>query len=365
MRRSAVGARLFEASLFAIASALLFSLGPLAVLFLLPIQVSVSRRGLDGLLAAPLAVVFLAAVEALRLAGGSWGGPVAMESGLKLAAAGLLVAGLVTANLVPARATVRLLAGAVVAAAGVAGVGAAVAHSQVFAALVDAKLGQAAETFREFSKLYGGDTVASSLAAPLADAQQLRGVAASLLPLLERSFVADLFAFLAFSWWAGRAAASRGMAAGAAAGGTGMAAGAAAGGPVLAGDRPSRFADFRLEAWWLWPLIGSLALVGAELVLGGSAGLPPQWRFVSYAAWNAAWIMLFLFGLQALAIVRFWIEQRGLPRFLWLALIALLGLAFASPQLNLAVSLALPLFGASENWVRYRVRREAPDPEKE
>jgi uncharacterized protein YybS (DUF2232 family) len=111
---------------------------------------------------------------------------------------------------------------------------------------------------------------------------------------------------------------------------------------------------FRLEGWWLWPLIASLALVAADL-LGLAERVPGTWAvYTSYAAWNAALVMLFLFGLQGLAILRFWLEKRGLARFGWPLVVAVVLVALVTPRLNAVAAVVLPLFGASENWVRYR-----------
>ncbi len=370
MTRRAAGARLFEASLFAVASVLLYNLGPLVLLFLVPIQVSVSRRSGVGLLAAPAAFVIFIIVQLVRLAGGPWSAPGALAAVLEIAVVGLLLTGLTITNLpFGGRTLVRLLAGSAAASAGIAGVFAAVAPSQAFADLAQGIFGEIAARLRDVLTVGGADSVASSLLAPLLEPRALEALVRE---YLLRSFVLDVFALLAFSWWAGHAAAAR------------QPLGAAA---VLPADRESappvapplpaalprgparwRFADFGLQAWWLWPLIAALALVGAELALAGLAGgtrgfeLPHVFRYVSYAAWNAALIMLFLFGLQALAIARFWIEERGLPRLLWLVLMAGLAVALVSPQVNLVVALVVPLFGASENWVRYRVRRAAGEP---
>jgi hypothetical protein len=115
-------------------------------------------------------------------------------------------------------------------------------------------------------------------------------------------------------------------------------------------------ARFRLEAAFLWPLIASWAAIGMDLLVG-LAGF-------SYLAWNAGLAMLFLYGLQGLAILRFLFEKHRLPRFLWFVLVAgLLALA-ASPRAGLAVAVALPLFGVSENWIRYRVPSARPADER-
>ena len=119
-----------------------------------------------------------------------------------------------------------------------------------------------------------------------------------------RSFLADIFAVLAFAWWAGQASAARAS-------------------PALFGPRAFfHFAQFRLEGWYLWPLIVSGALILADLFFGIS--------FWAYAAWNVGLVLLFLYGLQGMAILRFLFEKHGIPRILWLLLIA--GLVVSAPR---------------------------------
>jgi hypothetical protein len=149
---------------------------------------------------------------------------------------------------------------------------------------------------------------------------------------LLRSLLADYAVLLAFSWWAGQAAANRARA--------------------LQGAVPRfRLSRFTLEAGWLWPLIGSGALVLADLFFGISA-----W---AYAAWNIGLVMLFLFGLQGMAIVRFLFEKYRVPRLLWFLLVAGLVMLAASPGAGLFIVLLIPILGISENWIRYRIPRDA------
>ena len=184
-----------------------------------------------------------------------------------------------------------------------------------------------------------GDSVAGTVLETLLVPATLKAV---IREYLLNSFVPAVFAFLAFSWWAGTAAGRRSL---------------PSTGPTA---RPWRFAEFRLEARWLWPLIGSLALVLGVVLLADAASAPAWLAYASYAAWNAALVMLFLFGLQGLAILRFLLEKRGIARFLWPLLVAAVAAALATPRLNLAAAVVLPLFGASENWVRYRRGGVAP-----
>jgi len=178
------------------------------------------------------------------------------------------------------------------------------------------------------------DAVAGSMLAPLLQPQKLRQIAEA---YFLRTVVADYLMLLAFSWWAGQAAASRSAA--------------------LFRVRPRfHFALFRLEGGWLWPLIAAGALVLADLFFGIS--------FWAYAAWNVGLGVMFLYGLQGLAVLRFLFEKHGLPRMLWLLLIVVIGVLAASPRVGMFVMIALPVFGVSENWIRYRVPRDTAPAEK-
>ena len=329
MMRSTVSRRFFEALLFAVSSLVLYFFGVTRFLFLVPLQVASVQRGTAGIAAA--GGIAVAALAVIRLAGLF---PAQFEEGALLAGSTevalflLLVAGLVVANLRlgRARAPLRLLAatGAV-----------CLAGSPLVAALaanpsVAGRFDELVATFSRMAQAVSattGDTVRGTVIASMLEPEELKK---STVELLQHSFVLWIFALLAFSWWAGSAAGRR-------------------------ADAPSaprwRFAAFRLEGWWLWPLIVSLALVAADFL--GLAGRVPEpvSVYVSGAAWNAALVMLFLFGLQGLAILRFWLERGGVARFLWpLGVVALL----VTPWLNVFTAVALPLFGASENWVRYR-----------
>lgn len=181
----------------------------------------------------------------------------------------------------------------------------------------------------------------SSMIAPAADigagaffAQQLQPARLQQMfqEYLLRSLLADYAILLAFSWWAGQAAAGRARA--------------------LFGIPPAfRLSRFRLESVWLWPLIASGVVVLLDLFFNISA-----W---SYLAWNVGLVLLFLFGLQGMAILLFLFEKHNVPRILWLLLVVGLFILAASPSVGLFVVLAIPVLGISEYWIRYRIPREA------
>jgi hypothetical protein len=335
MMRSTVGGRFLEALLFAVSSLVLYSLGVGRVLFLVPLQVIAVRRGTSGLAAAgALAATALAAIRLVALLPAPLDAGRLAASAAELVAFLLLGAGLAVANLRMggARALLRLLAATGTVCLAGAPLAAAAAANHVVSGLID---GVFADASRMLKGIFAtGDSVAGTVIEALIVPETLKALVRE---SLLNSFVVSVFAFLAFSWWAGSAAGSR----------------AATFPPAVRW----RFASFRLEGWWLWPLIVSLALVAADL-LGLAERVPGSWSAfassASYGIWNAALLALFLFGLQGLAILRFWLEKRGIARFVWpLVVVAVLG-ALVTPRLNVVAAVGIPLFGASENWVRYR-----------
>jgi hypothetical protein len=332
MMRSTVGGRFLESLLFAVSSLVLYLFGVGRVLFLVPLQVISVRRGAAGLAAAGgIAVIALAVIRLAGLLPAPLDEGALLASGAEVAVFLLLAAGLAVANLRLAgtRALVRLLAATGCVCLAGAPLVAVLAASPAMVRLVD---GVFADTSRMLQSIFAtGDSVAGTVLEALIVPDMLK---AMIREYLLHSFVLAIFALLAFSWWAGSTAAARA--------------------PQPAAAPRWRFAVFRLEGWWLWPLIVSLALVAADL-LGLGDRTPGTWAvYASYAAWNAALVMLFLFGLQGLAILRFVLEKRGLARFGWPLVVAIVLAALVTPRLNAVAAVVLPLFGASENWVRYR-----------
>ncbi|HVO37627.1 MAG TPA: DUF2232 domain-containing protein [Spirochaetia bacterium] len=334
MYQRTAGARFLEVFLFAVASLVLYHVGVGIGFFLIPLQVVASRRGERSLLAA--CGIFLLVFLALRCVpflGGSL--PPDILSGVEAGGVVLLLLGVVAVNLSVARRH-RVLYW-LLGASGAAGIIA-------FPAL--AWLSRTPEFQRSMTELYGAvsriftslfatrDGMEDSLAAALLSPESLRRMSEA---YLSRTLLAIYFALLSFSWWAGQMSARR----------------AQSGAERL----PFHFARFHLEAFWLWPLIASCGVILADLYFHIAA-----WSLV---AWNIGLVLVFLYGLQGLAILRFLFEKHGLPRILWLLLVALvIGLA-ASPRAGLFVAVALPAFGVSENWIRYRVPRSAQPTEQE
>jgi hypothetical protein len=117
-------------------------------------------------------------------------------------------------------------------------------------------------------------------------------------------------------------------------------------GPGSGRSRPA-LRDFRLPENFVWPLIGSWALVllNQYVPLG----------LLKTVAMNAGFICLFLFGMQGLGIIQHLMERNPrrrmqLNRIVIIALVA----ALFIPILTVAALVLVPLLGISEIWVNYR-----------
>jgi hypothetical protein len=338
MYRKPAGGRWLELILFSISALFLYHTGFGTAFFLIPLQVVASRRGTRGFLA--VAGLFMAGYLGLRLVPLLRNGemPLDLLTLLETGIVVLLLLGLLVVN-VPLGRRPRTLALVAAAAAAFGAISVPVAllltRSPVFQKAMADLSTEASDMLRSFM-------------VPAEVLEATKSAFREVFSWLPRIAVAGYVALLSFSWWAGQAVARRSVVA-------------------LYGERPRfRFADFLLESGWLWPLIGAGALVLADMFFGIS--------FWAYAAWNVAFALLFLYGLQGLAIVRFVFEKHGVPRFLWLVLIAVVaGVTVNSvtfsmfekkPAAGLFVMIALSVFGVSENWIRYRVPRGAAPVEK-
>jgi hypothetical protein len=337
MYQRSSGGRYFEILLFTLSSLLLYHTGVGIPLFLIPLQVVASRRGMKGL--ALTEGIFLVVLLGIRF----W--PVVMSGGktpldilgyLEIGIVVLFLLGVVIVNATIGRRPRTLVS--LLIATGVAGAAALPAAlllpgNAEFQASMNA-------LFTEVSRVLSGvfapaaDGIGASFLTSLFEPSALRKISQA---YFLRSMLVDYIVLLAFSWWAGQAAASRT--------------------PVLFGAEPRfRFSRFRLESWWLWPFMAAAAAVLLDLFFGLS--------FWAYAAWNIGLVLLFLYGLQGLAIVWFLFEKHHIPRFLWILLIVGIVILAASPGAGMYIVLVVPLFGISENWIRYRIPRNTAPTEQ-
>jgi hypothetical protein len=339
LQKSARG-RFLEISLFTLSSLVLYHVGNQigigVVVFLVPLQVVASRRGAGSLFA--VCGLFLLVFLALRLLpflGGAWQPDILtiVETIFVLS----LLFGLLIVNLpllAPRRALFRLLGATAAAGLGAIPCTIWLSHSAQFQTEMSTLFTEASRMI--VSLLSGGQGTADPALSAFLSPDALRSMSGI---VLSRSLLALYFGLLSFSWWAGQAFAAR---------------------STWPGQQRFRFSGFRLESFWLWPLIGALALILADLFFGShssSAWGDSVWQYV---AWNVGFVLVILYGLQGLAILRFLFEKHGLPRLLWLILVVTLAILAGSPRSGAFVMVVLPAFGVSENWIRYRIvaRRE-------
>jgi hypothetical protein len=207
MYRKPTGGRWLELLLFTLSSLFLYHTGVGIALFLVPLQVVASRRGIKALYtAAGLFVVIFIGIRLFPLVRNASALPDILEY-VETGIVVLLLLGLIAVNL-PLKNRPRTLA---IMAAAAAAVGAAAVPSGLWlsqnAAFQQSMAGLFVDISKTLSTVFApADAVAGSMLAPLLQPEKLRQIAEA---YLLRSIVADYLMLLAFSWWAGQAAAAR------------------------------------------------------------------------------------------------------------------------------------------------------------
>jgi hypothetical protein len=116
-------------------------------------------------------------------------------------------------------------------------------------------------------------------------------------------------------------------------------------GSRMYGGTVPRLVNFFMPARYFWILPVSWAGIILSLFI--------DFNFFAYTAWNAALIVSFLYTLQGIGIIQFFLQRAGLGR--GVQTIITLGIVLIIPFVLLA---ALSLFGFSEVWGRYRSRHQ-------
>lgn len=108
--------------------------------------------------------------------------------------------------------------------------------------------------------------------------------------------------------------------------------------PVLAG--------FSLPNAFIWVFLISWAGILADIFFG--------LKTLGYIVWNLGLIALFLYGLQGTGIIRHLLGRsnatRGLKTFFTVMIVFLI----IVPGINVLILLGIPIFGVSEVWIHYR-----------
>ena len=327
-----------ETALFALASVLLAQMGLGVFLFLAPLQILFMRRGAASLAAgAGLTLTGVGAVRLISAAASHALGETRALLFVEIFAIAILLVGLVIVNVYDGRPPLRFPLRSAPRLLMATAVGGLLCVPVVLAFRTQNQLGDSiTSVFRAaadgVAKVFTQGS--SSLQSPGGvDASALaKGMVDLALQVFPRTFLLYYFVILTFCWWAGRLASARTT------------------GPA---SRPARLHDFKLPDVYVWPLIGSLALVLADVAFGIGA--------MAAIAWNAGLIMLFLFGLQGLGIVQFVFARYSVSRTMRVVVYAVLAVMFVSPGANIAVIVGIPALGVSEIWLKYRTRRRKDD----
>jgi hypothetical protein len=118
-----------------------------------------------------------------------------------------------------------------------------------------------------------------------------------------------------------------------------------AGNPVMARHAGYEMTEFRLPVYLVWALIGSWG--GVLLSMVGDLG------WISYVFWNAAFVMLAIYGIQGIAILWFYLDRRKIGRGSRVAIALAMVIGLVIPGLRFIVGVGLPALGVSEIWIDY------------
>ncbi len=316
---------MIEIIIFSIISSFLYHLGTGFLFFLIPLQILFVRKGERGFVNA--LVITFALIFIIRLfnilrstEGLSESGPFVL---IEIFSVLFLMGGLAFINLWHKPGFYRVLK--LLAATGVTGLFCIplilyLKGSESFAAT-------AQKEFESLSKYFNQIFVRSDNFR-LIDAEQLFRpdvLMAITKEFFLRSFLFSYFILLTFSWWIGSISGARSI-----------------------GKKANitKLISFKLPEIYIWPLIGSLALVLLDTAVELSA--------LGFFAWNICLIFLFLYGLEGIGIIKFLLKKHRLPRGVkWLFLSAFC-ILLLSPRINIVIFMLIPGLGISEIWVKYR-----------
>jgi len=315
-----------EVAGFTVLGIILYKVGVLFFLFLIPFQLLIGRRGFHYFLISCgifLGVSFLFTLGNLRIIDveGLSGIILLLELGIPL----MFLLGLGIVNY-PDLQFERKLYGLLVSA-GIIGVISVpvillVSRNEELIEFFRQQLGQ---VFRVFSMSGGeADSFETGIMENMLETDSLF---LWLKEMILRNYLFIFFVILTANWWAGTTIIKRSM-------------------------REKKFdiVGFRLPDQFIWPLLISWAVVLLDVFKG--IGWP------AYLFWNTGMIALFLFGLQGFGIVRHLLKKYALPRSLRTLLTFIVVILVFIPGANLVIFIGFPGLGVSELWIKYRKAQE-------
>jgi hypothetical protein len=311
-----------------VASGILYSSAVFAFAFLIPVQLIYGRQGKkSGLAAAGISFAFALigqmGRDLLATQRADWAGLFGLAPILALVLPPfILLALLALMNLSfwdTKRSLTRGLAATALGSAFLVPALVALERDMPFRGFLEERLATVSKTFLSGT---GEGYEASALKAAL----DPHALAAATFQVLNASFAACLFVFLAGSWWIGN-----------------RASGADSEGRKIA----KGLDELRLPYAFVWPFLAAWAalLCATYFKLG---------ELASAAAWNIALVLSLSYAAQGLGLISFLLKRWNTPRSLKVCLAVMAVVTFATPPIGTALLAILPILGVTEIWIPYR-----------
>ncbi|MFP4385495.1 MAG: DUF2232 domain-containing protein [Spirochaetia bacterium] len=310
---------------FSVSAVLLYELGFLLIVFLVPIQILYVRRGENALLSSSVIILIGITIVNLIQAGSSLGDPLAgnlMLLDLLLPAA--LLAGLYLINTVRLSQfdrTLRFIFAAVLVGVISVPVVLYFADNEVINAVLTTQV----EALRDIlADPASGEETAIAMPA----AEELISYTKN---VFFSTYIFIYTVYLLINWFFGMFFSARSN----------------YGNGVQAPDLKRYHVNDKL----VWPLLISWGLVLLSRIR--------ELGVIEYAFWNAALILLLFFTLQGAGIIWYLMKKKELSMGFRILIVLGLVALILIPGINIAVIAGIPLLGVSEIWIKYRMEQRS------
>jgi hypothetical protein len=316
-----------EIAAFSIGAVILYELGFLIIIFLVPIQILYIRHGEKALLSSGvfilLAISLVNVVQAEQALGEDLTGNLLL---LDLLLPAALLAGLYIINtyrLNQFDRTIRFIFAAVLI--GIVSVPIVLYFAQ--SEVLNNALRLQVETFREVLTVQPMEEGAEAVSS-VPPAEELIAYAKN---IFFSSYIFVYTLYLMVNWYIGVLFSARSN----------------YGQDVNAPD----ITQYHVEDRFVWPLIGAWTLVLLSQIQNLGA--------LEYAFWNAGLILLLFFALQGIGILRYLMIKKNISTGLRIVIVLGLVVLILIPGVNIAVIVGIPLLGVSEIWIKYRMEQRS------
>lgn len=117
------------------------------------------------------------------------------------------------------------------------------------------------------------------------------------------------------------------------------------------GGTVPRLSQFILPNKFIWVLLISWAGILADIFFG--------LKVAGYIVWNIGLIALFLYGLQGIGILRHLLGRANLGRGMQTFFIVMIVFLLIVPGINALILLGIPILGVSEVWIHFRKQKRS------